>query len=290
MATDQGPVVQSALLRSDLTRLRKEKRLTQEMVARELEWSPSKLIRVEGGRSAITKTDLDALLTHYEVTSADQRERLHTLNRGAREAAWWSKYRGEISVPYLSFVGYEAGAAFVRQFQGAVIPGLLQTLEYAEVLTSGSVDPMRVAPVVKLRMERQVELAKRANPPRQYYVVDEAAIRRHVGIKKDPSVMPDQLRHVVDVVERDERVSFRVIPFSAGAHMGMLGSFTLLEFDGDLPDVLHLERRGESENLVTGEDPQIVECADAFESMLGEEALSDEESLEFVRSVAEEMS
>ena len=79
MAADQGPVVQSALLRSELVRLRKEKALTQQQVARELEWSTSKLIRVEGGASSITKVDLDALLSKYGVTSESYRERLHTL-------------------------------------------------------------------------------------------------------------------------------------------------------------------------------------------------------------------
>ena len=88
VATDQGPVVQSALLRGELVRLRKESGLTQEQVAADLEWSPSKLIRVEGGRSSITKVDLDALLTKYGVTSESTRERLQALNKGARERAW----------------------------------------------------------------------------------------------------------------------------------------------------------------------------------------------------------
>jgi transcriptional regulator with XRE-family HTH domain len=289
MATDQGPVVQSALLRSDLIRLRKEKGLTQELVARDLEWSPSKLIRVEGGRSSITKTDLDALLTHYGVTAEHQRERLHALNRGARETGWWSVYRDDVSATYLSYVGYEAGAAFLRQYHGAVIPGLLQTEKYAEALTAQGVDPMAIAPVVKLRMQRQVQLASRAQPPRQYYVVDEAAIRRQVGISKDPAIMPAQLRHIADIVERDERVTVRVIPFSAGAHVGMFGPFTLLEFEGDLSDVLYLEWRRAAAALITGEDPQIAACADAFES-LAQEALSVEDSLELLRRAAEEMS
>ena len=91
MSSDEGPVVQSAALRSELVRLRKESELTQEQVASDLEWSPSKVIRIEGGRSSITKTDLDALLTRYGVTSESTRERLQALNRGARERAWWDK-------------------------------------------------------------------------------------------------------------------------------------------------------------------------------------------------------
>jgi hypothetical protein len=119
--------------------------------------------------------------------------------------------------------------------------------------------------------------------------VDEAAIRRHVGISKDPAIMPAQLRHIADIVERDERVTVRVIPFSAGAHVGMFGPFTLLEFEGDLSDVLYLEWRRAAAALITGGDPQIAACADAFES-LAQEALSVDDSLELLRSAAEEMS
>ena len=85
MALDEGPLVQSALLRSELVRLRKDRGLTQGRVAEILEWSTSKLIRVEGGHTSITKVDLDALLGQYGVTSENQRERLHALNRAARE-------------------------------------------------------------------------------------------------------------------------------------------------------------------------------------------------------------
>src|SRR6266700_5330009 len=106
MASDQGPVVQSAVLRSELVRLRKERGLTQEQVAGNLDWSASKLIRVEGGRSSITKVDLDALLGQYGVTSESQRERLSNLNRGARAVGWWNAYRNDASAPYLSYVGY----------------------------------------------------------------------------------------------------------------------------------------------------------------------------------------
>src|ERR1700744_5024506 len=207
MATDQGPVVQSALLRSELIRLRKEKGLTQEQVAADLDWSPSKLIRVEGGRSSITRVDLDALLTRYGVTSESHRDRLQELNRGARERGWWNVYRDDISPAYLEFVGYEAGAAFIRQCQPGFVPGLLQTAEYAEVLTANSIDAVMVAPVVKLRLQRQSELVGRTNPPRQYYVLDESVIRRHIGISQDPAIMPAQLRYLADTAEGEDRVT-----------------------------------------------------------------------------------
>ena len=256
MATDQGPVVQSALLRGELVRLRRESGLTQEQVAAQLEWSPSKLIRVEGGRSAITKVDLDALLDRYGVTSESTRERLQALNRGARGRGWWDKYRDDVSPTYLNYVGFEAGAAFIRQFQSGFLPGLLQTVEYAEAVTVNSVDAIRVAGIVGLRRQRQSQLAQRDPRPRQYYVVDEAVIRRHVGIAKDPAIMPAQLREIADRAEQDDLVTVRVIPFEAGAHRGLYGPFTLLEFDGGLPDLLYIDAgRGEFASMVHGEDP-----------------------------------
>ena len=288
MAADQGPVVASALLRSELVRLRKERELTQEQVASRLEWSPSKLIRVEGGRSGITKVDLDALLAMYEVTSESQRERLAALNRTARGHGWWDAYRSDADATYLRYVGYEAGATFIRQFPGTAVPGLLQTREYAEVISANAVDTVQVGPAVKLRMQRQSELAKRSIPPRQYYVLDEAVLRRHIGIRRDPAIMPSQLRHIADKAQHDDLVTVRVIPFNVGAHAGLTGPFTLLEFDGDLPDVLYLDAGRGAISMITGNDPQVAEYADNFEALL-EDALPADESIDFIRSAAEEM-
>lgn len=287
MPTDQGPVVQSALLRSELIRLRKDSGLTQEQVAQDLDWSPSKLIRVEGGRSAITKVDLDALLKEYGISSESHRERLQALNRGARERAWWTSYR-ELAPAYVDYVGYEAGATYIRQFQQGTVPGLIQTHEYAQVLTANSVDAIRSGSAVKFRMQRQAELAARSSPPRQYHVVDEGVIRRHVGIKQDPAIMPNQLRHIADRVENEETLTVRVVPFSAGAYPGLSGPFTLLEFDGAMPDLLYLEA-GREASLITGTDPRIGAYADDFEVVL-ENALSVADSIALLRQVAEEMS
>jgi transcriptional regulator with XRE-family HTH domain len=290
MASDQGPVIQSALLRGELTRLRKKEGLTQQEVAKTLEWSPSKLIRVEGGGSSITKVDLDALLTKYAVTSESHRERLQALNRGARERGWWDSYRDDAPSPYLSYVGFEAGAAFIRQFQIGFIPALLQTADYSEVVTAvGSVDPSKVESLVGLRLQRQSELARRQTPPRRYFVLDEGVIRRHVGIKKDRAIMPAQLRAVADRTEQDDLVTVRVLPFEAGAHPG-LDPFTLLEFDVDLPDALFLDTdRGDFTMNTADLDPQVAKYAKDFEDLV-EDTLSAAESIDLMRRVAEKMS
>lgn len=295
MAIDQGPVVQSAILRGELVRLRKERGLTQEQVAELLDWSPSKLIRMEGGRSSITKVDLDALLAQYGVTSESTRERLQALNRGAREGAWWDKYRDDVAPIYLQYVGFEAGASFIRQFESGFVPGLLQTPQYAWAVTEGSVDrervkDTRIQKIVELRLQRQAELAQRSVPPRRYYVVDEAVIRRHVGISTNPAIMPDQLRSIADRSKADDLLTVRVMPFTVGSHRGLSGPFTLLEFNGGLPDVLYVDAgRGELASMVTGSDPRVAEYRDDFEALV-EEALSADESIELIRKVADEMS
>jgi transcriptional regulator with XRE-family HTH domain len=289
MVSDQGPVVQSALLRGELVRLRKDRGLTQQQVAGELEWSPSKLIRIEGGGSSITKVDLDALLSEYGVTSESHRERLHALNRGAKEPGWWDSYKDDASPEYLRYVGFEAGAAFIRQFQIGVVPGLLQTADYAEIVTAvGQVDPDKVGPLVRLRMQRQSELARRSVPPRQYFVLDEGVIHRHVGIKRNQAIMPNQLRSIAERAERDDQVTVRVIPFETGAHAGLVDQFTLLEFEAGLPDILFFDAN-RSAVMVAADDPEVAEYAEDFEELL-EDALSAEESIKLMRSVAEEMS
>jgi transcriptional regulator with XRE-family HTH domain len=290
MASDQGPVVQSALLRNELIRLRKETGLTQYQVATAMDWSQSKLIRMEGGHSSITKVDLNALLTTYGVSSEPDRERLQELNRGARERGWWASYGDEIDVPYLEYVGYEAGAVFIRAFEQVFVPGLVQTTDYAKTLTRLSINmpEARVESTVKLRLRRQEELAGRSHPPRQYYALDEAVIRRHVGISENPAIMPNQLRHLAERARRDELLTVRVIPFKAGAYQGPASPFTLLEFDSVLTDVLYLDD-GRDEKLITGGDPRIADYADDFETLL-QSALSPEESIKLIEQAAQDMS
>ncbi|RFS81357.1 XRE family transcriptional regulator [Actinomadura spongiicola] len=288
MTSDQGPIVQGALLRAELVRLRKEKGLTQEQVAGQLEWSPSKLIRIEGGKNAITRTDLQALLTVYDVTSEARQERLQSLARGAREPAWWNKYKGEFDSSFLNYVGYSAGASYIRQFHGTVVPGLIQTPEYARVLATGRASEHGRVMAAKLRVERQQELAKRRNPPRQHCIIDEAVIRRHVGIKVDPAIMPTQLHHIADTAEGSDLLTVRIIPFKEGAHRGLEGPFSLLEFEGDLDDILYLERRVGASVMVTGDDHRIPEYRDTFELLL-EQSLSPDESIALLRQAAEDL-
>ena len=145
------------------------------------------------------------------------------------------------------------------------------------------------AAAVGLRLQRQSELALREDPPRRYYVLDEAVIRRHVGIGTDPDPMPAQLRYIADIAAGNELITVRVIPFRAGVHAGLSGPFTLLEFHGGLPDLLYLDTgQGELAEIIS-DGSRVAEYADKFELIL-DRALPESESIAFIRSAADEMS
>ena len=288
MAEVQGSVIQRSRLTRELRRIRKDAGMTQDQVAAEMEWSLSKLIRVEGGGVSISISDLRSLLALYQITDEGQVAELVDLARAARQRAWFTAYRDITSPQYVTFVGYEAAASIVRQFEPTLVPGQLQTEEYARAVTLEYAAD-RVDKLVEVRIRRQELLEE---PRRQFFfILDEAVIRRQVGAPTNPGVMRRQLRSLVESA-RQPNITIEIVPFSAGVHPGMKGPFTLLEFPGDDEDVLYLENaRGGGSNpsaLLTGEDPQILTHREAFER-LREQSLGPKESAELISQVAEGM-
>jgi transcriptional regulator with XRE-family HTH domain len=271
MTSGQGPVVQRAILTSELVRIRKEAKKVQEEVARALDWSPSKLIRIEGGTVGISTTDLQALLRHYGVNGDGEVDRLTELARGSRERGWWQVYQTDLDPAFRSFLGYEMGASYVRQFEASLIPGLLQTGDYAKVVLreyAGDVGKERIDTLAEIRLNRQDQLRERVPALNQFYILDEAAIRRRVGatLPGGKGIMPEQLRVVIEAAQRPD-TTIEIIPFESGAHFGMKGPFTLLEFDVDLGEVLYLENARGGDLTITGRDTTVAEYREAFEGL-----------------------
>jgi transcriptional regulator with XRE-family HTH domain len=291
MPSGSGPVVQRAILTSELQRLRQEHGSTQEQVAVALDWSTSKLIRIEGGTVGVSTTDLHALLRYYGIQDGDPRvARLTEIAREARQRGWWGLYRRDLHPEYLKYIGYEAGASTIRDFQPLLVPGLLQTEEYANALTVEFVSsPTQRDVVVEVRMQRQDEIFNRPRPPLLTTVIDEAVLRRRVGGQVDPGIMPRQLRHLLEMLD-EPNVSVEIIPFSKGAHFGMRGEFTILEFaDERLNDVLYLERTGISDLTVLDRDSRVTDYRAAYEN-LRQLALAPEETAPFVERIIDSMS
>jgi transcriptional regulator with XRE-family HTH domain len=286
--------VNGALLTKALKRLRQDSGQQQQQVADALEWKVSKLIRIENGGASISRADLAALLGYYELADQEQVSDLSAWARDARARGWWDRFHIKDKV-FECYVGYESGAASIRMVQTLLVPGILQTEDYARIMTTAFAAPTEVDAVVQLRLARQKETLIRK--PDQSYILDEAVLRRPVG-----DAMPGQLRHLVELARRPE-IAIQVIPFRTGPHFGLRGPFVLLGFDVPLDSMLFLEsaRCGDlivtQENIYSGENVPGVDYAaetiaryeEAYEA-LARLALEPAESASLIKSIADAMS
>lgn len=260
----QDAMLQRRRLRAELRKAREDAGLTQRDVAEAMDWSLSKVIRIESGTVRVSTTDLRALLQHYGIKDPARTEELIEMARASKEPppAWWSKYREATAPQFLTFLGYENSASVIQQFHPTLVPGLLQEEDYARaVLTTygGGAGADRVQAWLELRMRRQQELFDRPNPPEMFFVLDEAALHRLVGGR---DVMRRQLHRLKEAAKLDN-VTIDVIPFAAGAHPGMRGPFVILEFGDFEEDVLYLET-GLGEMIVRDRREEIESRRDAF--------------------------
>ncbi|MFC4533881.1 helix-turn-helix domain-containing protein [Sphaerisporangium dianthi] len=220
-----SPTLRARRLATELIRHREAAGLSREEAARRLEWSPSTIFRIETGRSKPQPRSVRELLTLYDVAGSE-RDGLIQLAREARERGWWHSFRDVLPDPYEVYIGLEAGAASLHNFEPVTIPGLLQTADYARAVTKGGAQELgkeEIKRLVEVRLTRQNVLAKE-DRPRLWVVIDEAAVRRMVG---GAQVMRAQLRHLVTVAD-EGKTTLQVVPFGAGAHAGTSGSFVIL--------------------------------------------------------------
>jgi transcriptional regulator with XRE-family HTH domain len=257
-----SPVVQRRRLRTELRRARLDADLTQEQVATAMDWSLSKLIRIENGTVGISTNDLKAILVHYKITDDGRTAEMLALSRGARERSWWSAYR-DASPRLIQLIEYESASFIIRNFQPMLIPGLLQTGEYAAAMIR-NLDSQASDQVVKLAVEmrtKRQQLLQQPDSPLMFFIMDEAAVRRLVGGQQ---AMRRQIQRLLDESDKPT-VTIEIVPFSAGAHPGMQGPFMLFEFpDAADDDALYLE--GPSESRWNRDDPEeILSFRERFE-------------------------
>lgn len=231
-----SPTVRRRELGALLRKLRTEKGFTVEQAAGRLLFSTSKLSRMETGHGVATRRDIRDLCDLYEVTDEAERDRLTNLAVAGRQPGWWQSY--ELS-HFADYVGLEADAVSVKDYQSILVPGLLQTADYAravnEVILPRPV-PERLDEQTEVRLRRQDRL--RQDPPLRFWVIlDEAALHRVIG---GPAVMAAQLRHIIEM-SRLPNVTLQVISYAAGAHPAMDSTFNILEFAGSVPSVVYVE-------------------------------------------------
>ncbi|MGW0907392.1 helix-turn-helix domain-containing protein [Streptomyces sp. NPDC002853] len=202
---------------------------TQIQAAEQLDWSLSKLNRIEKGSFGVSVTDLRALLQQYGVDDPDQMASLEEAARGSKGRSWWSPYSDAVSPGFAEYLSYEGAATSLSAYHPVVIPGLLQTDDYAEALQAPDASAARGRMLVELLMERQGRVFDDGGIGQIQFVIDEAALRRRIG---GTEVMRQQLDHLKDMAGHP-RVGLRVLPFSAGAHYATQTPFILLGFEGD---------------------------------------------------------
>jgi hypothetical protein len=222
------------------------------------------------------------LLDVYEVTERARRDALVELARRATERGWWQAYGTAIPSEYATLIGLEEEASLIRCYQPELIDGLLQTESYARAViracrqhdTSEEIDRR-----VEVRLARQ-EILTKDDPPRVRVVLSEGAVLRRVG---GTEVMREQLLHLA--AKRDRaNVMIQVLPFGAGEHPAMVGSFAILDF----PEVLglgavYVDNMTSAVTLENTADLQMY--ADAFEQVQAQ-ALGPNESRDMLRSLA----
>jgi transcriptional regulator with XRE-family HTH domain len=239
MAANSSPTVRRKRLGIELRRLREQASLTCEEVGQRLDCSGTRISRMETGRISVRPGDVRELLEIYGVTGAEA-DPLVQLAREARQKGWWHTYGQVLPTWFEAYVGLEAAAVRFRDFQPMVMPGLLQTEDYARAVLRAAPNPGRAEDIdrlVALRMERQAILSQ-ANPPDLWVVLSENIVRVHVG---GPAVMRTQLRRLIDVAERSN-VTLQILPFTTAAHVQPISPFTILEFpDAADPTVVYLE-------------------------------------------------
>jgi transcriptional regulator with XRE-family HTH domain len=225
-------------LAAELLRLRRAAGLSQEDVAERTDISVVTLYRIESAKTKPQRRTLTTLLDVYGVEGS-RRSDLVALQKEAGKRGWLHAYSPDLPEPYSTYIGFEQEARQILSYESLFIPGILQTEDYARAVIPGGwpgATTNEVETHVAARMRRQ-DLLTTPDRPNLWAIIDEAALHRLVG---GPNVMQAQLAHLIDCAH-SPHTTIQVIPFSAGAHSGMRGSFIILRFGPQDPDVVYID-------------------------------------------------
>jgi transcriptional regulator with XRE-family HTH domain len=242
--------------------------MSRDDLAAKVSYSSSLIAMIETGRRSPSRKLAELLDVVFSMPGTFAR-----LEKRLRDVPFPASFR--------PFVPHEAAATALRWYEHALVPGLLQTEEYARAVlsTRPNTSDDQIEELVAARMQRQ-ELLGREEPPLLWTLIDEAAFYREVGTSR---IMNNQLRHLADLSHRPN-VTIQVVPYSAGPHSGLLGAFVIAELD-DSPPIAYLETAAEGETV---EDQSVLgRLALTFDN-LRSKALPDVASRDLIVKVAEE--
>ncbi|MFD6161951.1 helix-turn-helix domain-containing protein [Nocardia sp. NPDC060256] len=235
---ERGPTALRIAVGGQLRRLREACGITPQTAGDHIRGSYAKISRLELGRTGFKERDIVDLLALYGVTDAAQREMFVDLALKANEAGWWHRYNDLLPQWFETYLGLEGAARTIRTYEGQLIPGLLQTEDYAATVVEMGQKSNDAARRVELRTRRQ-EVLDVSGGPMLWAVLDEAVLHRPVG---GVSVQRAQIEHLVEMSAKPS-VTIQVLSYRSGASAAAGSSFTMLRFsERDLPDVIYLEQ------------------------------------------------
>lgn len=278
-----SPTARRRRLAIELRKLRDESALTCNQVGKELDWSGSKVNRMETGQGRVQPSDVEALCRFYG-TSDELRELLKGLAKESKTKGWWHAHGDAVPSWFSVYVGLEQAASDLRSYQGEFIPGLLQTPSYATELTRVSSDQPHeeVQRLVDVRMRRQ-ELLSDANGPDFWAVIHQSTLMHQVGGRQ---IMAEQHERMLEMAKL-RNVTVQVLPYDAGAYPAT-GPFTVLGFpEQEDPDMVYREGLTDSVYLELPEDVSLY--TKAFDHLRAL-ALSPQRSAALIRRTMEEHS
>lgn len=282
MASNVNPTVRRRRLGQELRKLRELKGMTAEEVAERLLVSQSKISRLENGRRSISQRDVRDLCGVYEVEDHRIVDSLMQMAKDSRQQGWWHAF-GDI--PYSVYIGLETDAASLRVYEPQIVPGLLQTRQYAEALITGAMPESGTTDIekrVSVRLRRQERINDAEHPLRLWAVVDEAALRRLVG---DKQLMREQLEHLVELSHLPH-VTVQVLPFEMGAHPGINGQYAILEFpDASDSSVVYIE--GVTSDLYLEKANDVQKYSVMYEHLRAQ-SLNVDQTRQFIADIAKD--
>ncbi len=285
MANHQMPVMRRRRIGLTLRKMREQEGFTLEQVALKMECSPSKISRIETGHSSVNMRDVRDLLEIYGVTgqtAKDVMDMARDARRHEKERSWWHPYS---NVLVSAYVGNENAASRIRTYEHQVIPGLLQTQDYALALfkaANPSAGPEEISERLRVRMGRQSLITRTDDPIRFEVVLDEAALSRPVG---GDEVMREQLKQLCATASMPN-VVIQMLPFEAGAHAAMEGTFAILDFpESDGTSLVYAENA--TGGLFLDKERELQLYLEMF-ARIQEAALSEKDSRQRIALLAEE--
>jgi hypothetical protein len=278
-----SPTARRRRLAIELKKLREQSRATCNQVGDALDWSGSKVNRMETGQGRVQPSDVDALCRFYE-TPDELRELLKSLAKESKTKGWWHAHGDAVPSWFSVYVGLEQAAADLRTYQAEFVPGLLQTPMYTAELCRASADHTsdEIQKLVDVRTRRQ-ELLTAANPPDLWAVVHQSALMQVVG---DRHIMAQQLERMLDCGAL-RNVTVQVLPFDAGAYPAT-GTYTILGFpEQEDPDVVY--REGLTDSVYLEQPSDVGLYTRAFDHLRAL-ALSPQRSATLIRETLEDYS